>query len=43
MSAFEMTWTQAINATEHMNQLLLQDPLHKGALKLADKTLSTVG
>jgi HTH-type transcriptional regulator, sugar sensing transcriptional regulator len=43
MSAFEMTWTQAINAAEHINQLLQQNPPHKGALKHADKTLSTAG
>jgi hypothetical protein len=43
MSAFEMTWTQAINAEEHMDQLLRQDPHRKGALKPAEKTLSIVG
>lgn len=42
-SAFEMTWTQAIDAEEHINQQLQQDRHHESSLEPADKTLSIGG
>jgi sugar-specific transcriptional regulator TrmB len=38
VSAFEMTWTQAINAEERINQQLQQDPPHEGFREPADNT-----
>jgi hypothetical protein len=42
-SAFEMNWTQAINAEEHINQQLQQDPHYESSIAPADKTLSIGG
>jgi len=42
-SAFEMTWTQAINAEEHINKQLQQDPHLESSIAPADKTLSIGG
>ena len=43
MSTFEMTWAQAINAEERINQQLHQGPHHESSLEPADKTLSIGG
>jgi sugar-specific transcriptional regulator TrmB len=42
-SAFEMTWTKAINAEDYINQQLQQNPRHEASLEPADKTPSTAG
>jgi sugar-specific transcriptional regulator TrmB len=39
-SAFEMTWTQAINAEEHIDQQLQRERHNETFLEPADKTLS---
>jgi sugar-specific transcriptional regulator TrmB len=41
-SAFEMTWTQAISAEEHIRQQLRQVRHHEGSSEPADKTRSIV-
>jgi hypothetical protein len=41
-SAFEMTWTQAISAEEHIQQQLRQVRHHEGSSEPADKTRSIV-
>ena len=42
-SAFEMTWTQGIDAEERIDQQLQQDRHHESSLKRADKTRSIGG
>ena len=41
-NAFEMTWTQAINSEEYINQELLRDPHNETSLEHEDRPLTIV-